>query len=1183
IDNPEEEEGLKEDTPPPITDLGQSIYAIYPDVVLSQSSENEGELALVKSHSNTRSNVTLKELLAEAAEGNIDVQTSRYEMNDDRPRISEHRDPRSSSQQFKELSIPEKMQVIFKLPKPEELLGAGFLYLTEGHLCFYASLPNNQQKIQKSGFLKVKAANKAKTFSRCYFELKNDVLSWYENAADTYCPLGKVDLKYALDIKHSKRREHGFRIITMNKTWQLQADTKASMVEWINMLQRGIFKAKNSGPSLKTMLPFDKIFDVEKTDAFGFQQFIKIRAVGIDDNFTMDEFYFAYFSDINATYEKIKSTWSISQQVIANKDDSLSDSRQQEAQPTPSESQIGSEESSDISPALSISDLYDIDERARASSSRSTSASNLMNAATSSTSAVTSAVANAFAIPSAIKGFLGGKSMSTSTQTLDRTDSSQGTSGKQVAEADNVKDLDQLALSDGSSSEEEDAAMIDWLNDKRRSGLKLVYGLLGGSNSNMSETAGYDSGRSPSSDNSHKGHYPSSILSQDDDGIDARARENFRKYFVLPEIEELLAVYRCSFMKTLPCYGKLYISPNYICFNSRALATRAKFIVPISDVATVQKLRSKGYIFYGLSILTHNKKELFLEFASMTKRNSCFARLFMLNRNTTSVEEEPELLLEKSKTWEAKFTEEDRNQQAKHVSLPHQLMGGLPFLQGSIHDQTFEVPETPLHFTCLTIGTRGDVQPYIALCKGLMAKGHRCRIATHDEYKEWIEEHQIEFCSVGGDPGELMRICVENGFFTMNFIREGLKLFSTWFEGLLQASWTACQGTDVLIESPSAMIGVHMAEKLEIPYFRAFPMPWTRTRSFPHPFATPNTPKGRIYNDMTYVLIDHIMWRGTSTQINNFRRQVLQLPATTFEKLQMWRVPFLYCFSPSIVPSPLDWMDWVHCTGYWFLDNPQTNWQPDEKLLEFLNNENDQRPIIYVGFGSIIVPDPDEITKVISESVLKAGVRAIISKGWSSRLQDKAHGLETNEASIQNRKTHEESLQVQNDHPGSIFWVKSVPHDWLFPKMSGVVHHGGAGTTAAGLRAGVPTIVKPFFGDQFFWGERLEEMGIGLCIKNLTIDDLANAIKLITTDESMKKTSRLVGEKIRAENGVNTAIQCIYRDLDVAKQRTLSSAQAHVEDDPLSSPPQDDQDWLIVDGAATPYSATSIPSNETPQ
>lgn len=172
------------DTPPPIADLGQSIYAIYPDVVLSQSSENEGELALIKSRANAKSNISLKELLAEAAEGNIELQSSRYDHLDDELRTVESRDT-DSSQQFRELSIPEKMQVIFKLPKAEELLGgkmlcvyeilvcsvrrltillflalpnsiewpcyivrsvivAGFLYLTEGHICFYASLPNNQ-------------------------------------------------------------------------------------------------------------------------------------------------------------------------------------------------------------------------------------------------------------------------------------------------------------------------------------------------------------------------------------------------------------------------------------------------------------------------------------------------------------------------------------------------------------------------------------------------------------------------------------------------------------------------------------------------------------------------------------------------------------------------------------------------------------------------------------------------------------------------------------------------------------------------------------------------------------------------------------------------------------------------------------------------------------------------------
>ncbi|CAO3690818.1 unnamed protein product [Umbelopsis ramanniana] len=1185
VSTQEEEDSLKEDTesindsPPPITDLGQSIYAIYPDVVLSQSSENEGELALVKSSSNGISNTSLKELLAEAAEGNIEIQNSRYEHGDDDMKPVDSRDTGSSSQQFRELSIPEKMQVIFKLPRAEEILGewpcyivrsvivAGFLYLTEGHICFYASLPNNQHKIQKSGFLQVKAASKSKAFSRCYFELKNDVLSWYENATDTYCPMGKVDLKYALEIKHSKKREHGFRIVTMNRTWQLQADTKASMVEWINMLQRGVFKAKNNGPSLKIMLPFDKIFDVEKTDTFDFQQFIKVRAVGIDDNFTMDEFYFAYFSDINSTYEKIKSTWAINQQAHTRKHASIADSDRSNPRLTPAESSIASEDSSDVSPALSISDLYDNDVRAKTSSVQSTSASNIINAAASSTSAVTSAVANAFAIPSAIKGFLGGRSMSASTKSFDR-ESTQSPLGS-------AKDEDKFAISDGSSSEEEEAAMVDWLKDKRRSGLKLVYSLLGTSGSNVPETAGYSAGSAVADDWRSKQNYDPFLNSQDDDGIDTRARENFKKYFVLPESEELLAVYRCSFMKTLPCYGKLYISPNYICFNSRALATRAKFIVPLQDIATVQKLRSRGYFFYGLSILTHNKKELFLEFASMSKRNSCFARIFMLNRQNHSTDD-PEELLDKTRTWEAKFTSEDRSQEIEHIVTPPQL-AGRPFLQSSIHDQTFDVPDASMHFTCLTIGTRGDVQPYIALCKGLMARGHRCRIATHDEYKEWIEEHNIEFCSVGGDPGELMRLCVDNGFFTMNFVREGLKLFKGWFEDLLSSSWLACQGTDVLIESPSAMIGVHMAEKLGIPYFRAFPMPWTRTRSFPHPFATPNSPKGRLYNDMTYVLIDHVMWRGTSTQINNFRRQTLQLPATTYEKLQMWRVPFLYCFSPSIVPSPLDWMDWVHCTGYWFLDRPQTNWEPEAALLKFLNNENDKRPIIYIGFGSIIVPDPDEVTRTITEAVMKADVRAVVSKGWSSRMQDKAQGLETNEASIQDRKSQDETLQVHNEFPDTIYWVKSVPHDWLFPMMSGVVHHGGAGTTAAGLRAGIPTVVKPFFGDQFFWGERLEEMNIGLCLKEMSVESLSSAVKTIITDESMKKTARLVGEKIRAENGINTAIQCIYRDLEVARQRTISSTQAHMQDDPLSSP-QDDQEWLLVDPSSPNSISSSHPS-----
>lgn len=164
------------------------------------------------------------------------------------------------------------------------------------------------------------------------------------------------------------------------------------------------------------------------------------------------------------------------------------------------------------------------------------------------------------------------------------------------------------------------------------------------------------------------------------------------------------------------------------------------------------------------------------------------------------------------------------------------------------------------------------------------------------------------------------------------------------------------------------------------------------------------------------------------------------------------KLPFLYSFSTFVVPPPSDWPDWIHTTGYWFLDDAEMNWTPPESLLEFL--EVEPKPV-YIGFGSIVVPDPQGLTSCIIEAVLKSGVRAILSKGWSDRNSTSVEKIE---------------------YPDCIYPLDKVPHDWLFPQVSAVVHHGGAGTTAAGLRAGRPTVIKPFFGDQFFWADRVEEV-----------------------------------------------------------------------------------------------------------
>lgn len=325
------------------------------------------------------------------------------------------------------------------------------------------------------------------------------------------------------------------------------------------------------------------------------------------------------------------------------------------------------------------------------------------------------------------------------------------------------------------------------------------------------------------------------------------------------------------------------------------------------------------------------------------------------------------------------------------------------------------------------------------------------------------------------------------------------------------SAYEACQGTDILIESPSAMIGVHIAEKLgkfttssqelelilllEIPFFRSMPFPFSRTSKFPHPFASQSTAGGRIYNDMTYVMIDLALWTGTSRYINRFRRNILHLPSTTLDRLELDHVPYLYSFSSSVIHPPKDWPDYIHVTGYWFLEDTR-EWTPSADLLQFLEAQ-DPRPIVYIGFGSIIVPDPAETTEIVVQAVLKSKVRAIICKGWSGRHQE------------------EDRSALLDQHAGTIYHCSSVPHSWLFERIQGVVHHGGAGTTAAGLRAGLPTIIKPFFGDQRFWGQHVEELKMGVCIVKLTAEALTQALETITQNKAIVAKAKMIGETIR--------------------------------------------------------------------
>jgi sterol 3beta-glucosyltransferase len=243
------------------------------------------------------------------------------------------------------------------------------------------------------------------------------------------------------------------------------------------------------------------------------------------------------------------------------------------------------------------------------------------------------------------------------------------------------------------------------------------------------------------------------------------------------------------------------------------------------------------------------------------------------------------------------------------------------------------------------------------------------------------------------------------------------------------------------------------------------------------------------------------MWHSFRRADQVARQRVLDLPPAPFwgpyNAAPIRQTPVLYGYSPAVLPRPADWDESTHVTGYWFL-NPEGAWTPPPALVEFLQAGP---PPVYVGFGSMSHREPEETAQLVLQALAQTHQRAILLSGWS--------GLQGLEA------------------PDSVFTIDAIPHAWLFPRVAAVVHHGGAGTTAAGLRAGVPSVVIPFFGDQTFWGQRIAQLGVGpapIPRQKLTVERLAQAIGQAANDREMRQHASSLGSTIRAEDGIARAV-----------------------------------------------------------
>ncbi len=406
-------------------------------------------------------------------------------------------------------------------------------------------------------------------------------------------------------------------------------------------------------------------------------------------------------------------------------------------------------------------------------------------------------------------------------------------------------------------------------------------------------------------------------------------------------------------------------------------------------------------------------------------------------------------------------------------------------------------------------GSRGDVEPYLALGQGLVNAGHSVRLVTHEDFETLVRAHGVEFWPARGRVQDIvqsasMRQRLASGSF-VSVLRQMQKDAEAGARELASASLAACEGMEMLLAGVGGLyVAVAIAEKLKLPLLQAYYIPFAPTRAYPS-FLMPQLPANLsgAANRLSHHLARQMMWQAFRPADRLLRREILDLPRAPFagpyRSETLRGLPILYGFSPAVIPPPADGED-IHVTGYWFPESSET-WTPPAALADFLAAGP---PPVYVGFGSMSSSDPAATAAMILDALARAGQRGLILAGWG--------GLQATAL------------------PDSVMMIDSVPFGWLFPHMAAVVHHGGAGTTAAGLRAGVPSIVVPFFGDQPFWGRRVADLGVGpapISRQKLSAARLGQAIATAVSDPALRRRAAELGARIRAEDGVANAVAII--------------------------------------------------------
>lgn len=413
-----------------------------------------------------------------------------------------------------------------------------------------------------------------------------------------------------------------------------------------------------------------------------------------------------------------------------------------------------------------------------------------------------------------------------------------------------------------------------------------------------------------------------------------------------------------------------------------------------------------------------------------------------------------------------------------------------------------------MKITLLTVGSHGDIRPYLALGKGLKSAGFEVCLATHSNFKDWISGHGLDFHPVQGNPQAVLQS--ENG---QNLMGTGTNIirFIQQFREAAQADMLpgfddclqAAQGASAIVApffvAPVADV---ISRELGCKSILGYLQPTTPTGAFPV-MTIPNLYFGGLLNKSSHQLARLFFWQIFREIVDNWsqlrfqRKAALWQPFNRLEKRSL----VLFGFSRHLVPHPYDWPKDYHITGFWQLPEAE-NFQPSDELQAFLT----EKPApVYIGFGSMSAAQPEQVMELVSQALKQSQQRGLLMAGWGGMAGEVADNM---------------------------LLLDACPHDWLFPRMQALVHHGGAGTTATGLSAGVPALLVPFFGDQPFWAQRVFGMGAGprpVPRQKLTADNLAAGIRQLVENKRYAQKAQELSQRMAREGGVAEAVRLIQQ------------------------------------------------------